>query len=489
MAAPSETDDNDAISDASSTTSAPTIQEPQIPDDWRKFVHLNGSVYYYNRDRRLLTTENVANELVLGGLLKVYRDHRRWLHALRHWSTSPDDEMLIYRPSGTKCDDLLVVFSSRHDCLTYEYQQAKNRVVEKPKSEFWSHISQYPMHRTYLLPFMEPAFLSALAFGANERVLDEKTTTFPFEDAQILRLTQVYFDLKASDAPLVPALAYHIAKVMFHIEEARARYAYGTPAARLYRDLAIPESTLQVFLWDIPIGILFCGTHRSYRTRLACTVPKGLVSLPDFRRLMQNMMAEWADSNLVATVFVSVNVGFLAVPGITTLQRDCSLVSSLCAMASIVTGLHHVWQHRQKTDAEIEDAINYIHFLPRKRKPTPESTVPVLALTLTACLLALPLATLQWSVLSFTVAIAAFALQATTTAEHDILLALLVLLVTLACAAFLFFWRIWLPPLHREMEEGLDPNVAEPPPPMWRERLEARVKAVAEGVGRFLAGF
>ncbi|KAJ7486970.1 hypothetical protein FB451DRAFT_1228430 [Mycena latifolia] len=500
MAPPSETDDDNSVgglSDASSTAFVPTIQDPQFPDDWDKFVHPNGSIYFYNPDLRLLTTDNVSNSLALRRLLKVHTDHRIWLNNLIQSHRALEDaEMLLFHrddPAKSFCPPSITVASWRRGrAYDYATNADQSRAVLKSKSDFWSYVAQYPMHRTHLPPVMESNFLSALAFGANERIMDEKATTFPFEDTQILRLTQIYFDLKASNVPLVPALAYHIATVMSHIEKARARYGYGTPDARLYRDVAIPAPTWHVLFLDIPLGVLFCGTHKSYRTRLECTVPNGIVSLSDFRQLMQNMMAEWADSNLVATVFVSVNVGFLAVPGITALQRTSALVSSLCAMASIVTGLYHVWQHRDKTEAKIEDAINYIHFLPhcfaRKRaaKPTsaPQSaTAMALSLTFTACLLALPLATLQWSVLSFTVAIAAFTVGHGE--AHTLLLALLILLIAFASAAFLFFWRIWRAPLHREMEEGLDPNVVDtgPEPDHQGARLwRARLKAVAKGV-------
>lgn len=52
-----------------------------------------------------------------------------------------------------------------------------------------------------------------------------------------------------------------------------------------------------------------------YQTRLPGTRVKGAVYLPDFRKLMQQSLDEWADSNLLVTVFVSANVAFLAVPG------------------------------------------------------------------------------------------------------------------------------------------------------------------------------
>lgn len=86
----------------------------------------------------------------------------------------------------------------------------------------------------------------------------------------------------------------------------------------------------------------------------------------------------------------------------------------------------------------------------RQNKDTPAAAPD---LTLTASLLALPLATLQWSVLSFTLAIAAYAVQNTSAGEGRILFAVLLsVLGVLALGVFLFFWRIWAGPVHVEME-------------------------------------
>ncbi|KAJ7092873.1 hypothetical protein B0H15DRAFT_164369 [Mycena belliarum] len=496
MAASSESVNDDGIPDASSTYFTPTNQGPQFPHDWDKIVHLNGSIYYFHPGLRLLTTDNVVNHLALRQLLKVYHEHIPWVEEfMRQHPSHGDAELLIAHHSDLPS----ITLASWNACTTYACAPDKSRVDVQSQPDFWAYVARYPTHHTHLPDSMQSMFLSTLALGANERVLDVKTTTFPFEDTQILRLTQVYLDLKASGVPVVPTLAQHIATVMCEVEKTRARYGHGTSRARLHRDVAIPAATWPVRFVDIAVGLLFCGTHTGYRTRLQRTVPQGLVFLPDFRRLMQNMMAEWADSNLVATVFVSVNVGFLAVPGITPLERALALVSSLCAMASIVTGLHHVWQHRAKTSADIEDATNYLHVLPRWWSSPPDPAAAHRSgtnLTLTACLLALPLATLQWSVLSFTAAIAAFALQSTPTPP---ILALLVLLGTLAGAAFVFFLRIWRPPLHREMEAGLDANVvdtatygyADPDPhagtPSWGARLQARIKGMGYRVRQLWA--
>ncbi|KAJ6613896.1 hypothetical protein B0H10DRAFT_2047088 [Mycena sp. CBHHK59/15] len=462
----SETYVEDLDSDSVSTCSRPTISIPQLPDGWIKCVHLNGGVYYYYRENRLLTMDNIYNPLTLAAILNAYHEYIEWVEAVCDLDPPVSDaEMLVYIVDDSP---IIGVVSWQRG----EKYNLEDVITPTHKSHFWDYVLQFPMHHAALPRYMETEFISALAFGSNERVLDVKDTTFPFEDHQIVRLIKVYQDLKEFDRSynVVPALSWHIARTMFEVESARARYKYGTPVARIYRDKAIPKRTLDVITGDIIIGLLFCGTHTNYRTRLECTIIKGIISLPDFRRLMQSLVAEWA-----------VPLALRFSQSITDLQRSLSLVSSLCAMASIVTGLYHVWQHREKKDADFEDAKKYIYRLKligRRKVKTHKLTSHDLIFT--ACFLALPLATLQWSVLSFTVAIAAFCIQSIPrSVGRTLLVVLFGLLALLSSGMFLYFLKIWQAPPHREMEEGLNPNVVDDSDPLrWRDRLDVFIESL-----------
>jgi hypothetical protein len=104
---------------------------------------------------------------------------------------------------------------------------------------------------------------------------------------------------------ILPALAWHISRVMIKIEIVRERYHYGTKDARLYRDIAVEKPTWRERLLDVLLFCVFFNTHGTYKIRLESTRPKGHVYLPDFRELMKSLLVEWSDSNLLATVFVS----------------------------------------------------------------------------------------------------------------------------------------------------------------------------------------
>ncbi|KAJ7689937.1 hypothetical protein B0H17DRAFT_1065703 [Mycena rosella] len=409
--------------------------------EWHRFTSPNGVVYYAYDQDRLLTTDEIHDPAMRESILRAYYEWKDFFEEI----DAPDAEMFVFHAG----DEPYIQFASWSQGRIYKFHPDGGLVFETDQ-QFWDYAWQLTMHRTRFPRFMETEFVSALAFGADESALDMKHTTFPYDDDQIKRLMRVYRQLRGRQnvmpESLVPALAYHVARTMFFIAAARSRCGYGTATVQLTVDTGIQEPTLTLAICDIFLGVLFCGTHGDYRARLACAVPGGSVSLPDFRQLMVDFMAEWADSNLVATVLVSVDIGFLTIQSITGLQRTSALASGLLATTSIVMGVHHSWQHRAKSNAELDDARRYLYHphLYCRRRPERE-LLTAGDLTPTACVLALPHAALRWAVLGFAVAIASGAGRS--------------LLVLLVPAVFLFFWGVW-------STQGASSNV-------WWQRLRA----------------
>ncbi len=136
-------------------------------------------------------------------------------------------------------------------------------------------------------------------------------------------------------------------------------------------------------------------------------------------------------------------------------------------MLSIVIGVHHVWRHRRRADADEEDAVRhpvlsplyslsplpnllsfiqnrYLHLRPHRHPGS---------LTLLACLLALPLAALLWAILSFTVAVATFCFVGANVHTRPLLGTVLGVLLALALLTLLVFWDAWREQPTSEPEE------------------------------------
>jgi len=142
------------------------------------------------------------------------------------------------------------------------------------------------------------------------------------------------------------------------------------------------------------------------------------------------------------------NVGFLAIPGIDHMPKTASLVSTLFSLTSIIAGVHHVWRHRTKVDAEFEDARKYLYHV--------RSLGEELDLTVTACLISLPIAALIWSILSFSLAIAGYSIQYSNLSGRILLSAVLGASGIGAFSVLVYFWRIWKAPNDDEEQASSD---------------------------------
>jgi hypothetical protein len=85
---------------------------------------------------------------------------------------------------------------------------------------------------------------------------------------------------------------------MYEISSNRERYGYGTAQARIVRDMSIPSPTGGLQFLNIVLGVLFLGSHISYRKRLQSTRPKENWVINDFRKLLQSFVVEWAGAPL-----------------------------------------------------------------------------------------------------------------------------------------------------------------------------------------------
>ncbi|KAF7326795.1 hypothetical protein MSAN_02499000 [Mycena sanguinolenta] len=354
------------------------------PEDWTMWTNFNGTIYYTSDGGKLITTDDVRDDTIRELVLELYDTAIEWFEEI----DAADPEVVLYNADealrlGERTATWRLASWSRGE--TYTVDDA-GEIVAQRNSSFWNHVFSYPMHRTSFPPRREAEFVDAVAFLLNDRTCDGKAQDIPFEEAKLKRIWQIYQDLKALNTPagpsnLVPALAYHMGQIMDFLVDARQRNNYGlTEVAprfqQLYPDEASSASPWELAIWDPFLTVILCGTHENYRARLDAAMPRRTIRILKFRNLMRSLLSEWADSNLVATVTLSVNVAFLGIPGLTALPRSASIVSALFALTSIITGLHHVWQHREKTDAEHEDVKEYLFFFKLFTEHGPEKSPP-----------------------------------------------------------------------------------------------------------------
>ncbi|KAI0268096.1 hypothetical protein BC834DRAFT_676237 [Gloeopeniophorella convolvens] len=402
-----------------------------IPDQWRQHIHVNGTLYYSLeaglRDElpfRVVTTEDVTNESIRKDIEDYSYDFCESLEEA-DIEEIPDDLELVMNfadpvtriPVGSfmsRQQELRIAWCSRDtwarsgilaqlgDPDTSSTSSGVQLVVDS-KLSFWLGSEEYTTHYTQSYPVTEAAFLTALAHSAVEHISGKGGALGRFNYGECRRIIEVFQELKACsrepdcEKAANAAILWHISRVMYEIEvhrRIRREKASKTRTNPFGQPSRVVESVLCCVL---------LGSHYVYRNRLERAHPLAHASLLDFRAFVQSILLEWSDANLLATVFVAANIGFLQMlPGITAFQRTACLASTLLSLLGIVTGLHHTWGHRIRANADYEDEHNYFC---NADGWTYSST------TLLAAVLAIPIASLLWAVLCFIVAMSAYCLQ------------------------------------------------------------------------------
>ncbi|THH19386.1 hypothetical protein EUX98_g8786 [Antrodiella citrinella] len=406
-----------------------------VPDHWWPFVRPNGSLYYYNPAQRLVTSQDMRDprlrELVETNACNIAKlALSNGIDIPSHWELSVEVEYENYQE--VVCWNYI-----SHEDGQY-FQLRDKELVFAERSQYWDHVERYCMHYEEVPQFAESDFLSELGYGATERTLDNKGTTYRFTGPQTQALIGTYRELKEAQREgisITPAMIWLFSRTMKLVEETRMNSKYGTRDAAAARKPSLEDPTLKFRIIDFILGFMFSGTHNMYRRRLMKTTFNNVLYLPDFRELLHEMIIEWGDSNLLSTVFVAANVSFLAIDGITGIQRTFALASSLFAMISIAGGMHHIWHHRIRLDVEVDQAMIYLNrgIVLGKRG----------SVTALACFLSLPIASLLWSFYAFTGALTAFCVQST-----DVSMPVLTFMLCVSCLSGLttvsFFWNIWV---------------------------------------------
>ncbi|KAI0254866.1 hypothetical protein BJV78DRAFT_1183419 [Lactifluus subvellereus] len=410
--------------------------ERQAVPGWRGHVHINGTIYYSlareSQDEewpflRIVTAEDITDPDIREAIEDCGREYHQWLEEADLEDLPDDLELVIFFDNPRNREPIGTFVSHQRGvefvCCPRESEDSESEsgsasessstgsavVVEvQPMQSYWLTLESYPMHHTRCHRNLEVAFFAALTHSANEHISGKGNAAGRFNFQECRRLIELFLELKVvSTEPECgrdanAAVVWHLSRVMHEIDLHR----YQREPARRLPAQPFPKPSKVI---DGVLTCMFVGVHLIYRERIQRTHPLSRVSLADFRAFIQTIMSEWSDANLLATVFVAANVTFLAAPGITTFQRTASIASTLLSLLEIVTGLHHIWRHRIRANADYDDLYKYFG------KKWIGTGYTFHNPTLLAAMLSVPIASLLWSVLCFMAAVSAYCLQSIST--------------------------------------------------------------------------
>ncbi|KAI0832557.1 hypothetical protein BC628DRAFT_1414846 [Trametes gibbosa] len=111
------------------------------------------------------------------------------------------------------------------------------------------------------------------------------------------------------------------------------------------------------------------------------------------------LVREYSDFILIATVLLSATVGLLTINDIGEACRVAAMLSAFAALGSMTIGVFFVWRHQRNT--RMPSSFSYLH----------NARNNALGLSGHALLLSLPPVLLVWSIVGFTAATLAYAMQ------------------------------------------------------------------------------
>ncbi|KAN0131228.1 hypothetical protein V8E53_010932 [Lactarius tabidus] len=270
---------------------------------------------------------------------------------------------------------------------------------------YWYHWSLFPVNfkKRKLSNKVYDELLGMLVHGCID-VMTSKTSTLWLDDDQMQKMIGLIQGAKGTSAgdEYYTAGAARLLSLFAHW---RFLDFHGQINARLNRNEAIydEQSHERSILIIVLSPLLFFAPQRYLAELEEAWIDKHLLE-PVWKSLMTKMLGEWSDLILWSTVMLSVNVGFLAIPGMiptnnnnTTLpptpSQIISYLSLISSVGSIVVGLLLIRHHRRKQEEDLSSAVQYL----RQNDNRHFGLEPM------AIVFSLPWALLMWAMMMFSV--------------------------------------------------------------------------------------
>ncbi|KAF8264910.1 hypothetical protein EI94DRAFT_1737414 [Lactarius quietus] len=421
---------------------------------WVPATHPDGALYFFDQDRRLFTDTNMHEPVLREEIEDFY-------HCLQN----------IVRRDGlvipSKSYDLVLDITQSEDGQTswsYYYACHETRclfwlgptewgfqifgvksalhVKHSFEALYWTHWSLFPtvFEGRRLDHAVIDELVGMLSHGCTV-VLTSNSSTQPFDADTMQKMLALAQNAKKSDVGLV----YHTAgvtRILSFLARWRFLHFHGQPNARLKKNQRVytnprPKRTILITL----LSPLFFFAPDSYRFELEDTWVDEVFILADWRNLITRLSKGWEQLILASTVMLSVNVGFLAIPGVvitnlnsnitntsqvvmlTSPAQIASCMSIVASVGSIVIGLILINDSSPEQDARLPSASHYL----RQKTHRHFGLEPI------SIIFGLPWGLLMWAMTMFSIALLLFCFTISNPTTRIFVAVTSVMVVALIC--------------------------------------------------------
>ncbi|KIJ19052.1 hypothetical protein PAXINDRAFT_166942 [Paxillus involutus ATCC 200175] len=323
--------------------------EPPI-DDWVRCTQPEGSSYFLNSSKRILTDADISKRHTL----KKINIAAGFLVKLAGDMFTVDDEIQLVigiglgQDEGTACVLYYFVDHKRrllfwvHD---YDLAMVSSNVKGVTRmshmkyaieTQYWTHLELYPNLRK--LKAEHQAELKGILIHASTETLTSNTSMAPFDLDELGRMLDLVDKTEGSIGQEQVHAVYVVARLMRMFSNSRFVNFYGQPEARLNADQSVysklrgqDEATSPL----ITISDIFLfGGPSAHASELRRVWVDWTVNFPRWKGFISKLSNEWTGFTIYSTVMLAVDVSFLAIP---TLNPD--VMTTMPEAANIMTYL------------------------------------------------------------------------------------------------------------------------------------------------------
>ncbi|OCH87219.1 hypothetical protein OBBRIDRAFT_760045 [Obba rivulosa] len=404
----------------------------EVPPRWRAFTHPDGALYFFNYEKRIYTDAYICEKSTFSEIEAFMEcmENLKKSHSVNLEGSEiecvlelePRDQggfrWCYYFVNTSK----RVLFWLHKFDLSYEpdFKEVRGvtctaHIKHWMDSKYWTHWEMFP-HGRNVPPDAVLDLTAILSHGAIDRITsDEAVITYSAEELiNMLDLikgitnssgdsSQARDETEGShehDTRNTHAVCI-VARLMTTFTIHRFRNFYGQHGARLSRDQAIygptPRRTALIYVFS---PLLF-GAPEAHLCSLEKIWVDSVMSYPHWSHFMERLKIEWSDFLLPATVLLSANVGFLAIPSVDEnsgrgAAQIFSRISMTASMGSIILSLLLTRQNGHHLRLR-ETAYKVVRFL-KSRK------YPALGMEALAITYSLPYGLMLWAIITFSIA-------------------------------------------------------------------------------------
>ncbi|KAI1796251.1 hypothetical protein LXA43DRAFT_989002 [Ganoderma leucocontextum] len=311
---------------------------------------------------------------------------------------------------------------------------------------YWNFMKNHPSHH----PCHEEGYreaIDALRAYYHDHLINGSRSVGPFSRSECEQMLEVLYRDKDDTGEIQPSAISLLGWILTDVYSFRTGQRYGQitwTEMRSYRkalykppEFSPQESFATKMLLQAIIHGPFFGIPQTYLAHIkkASEFRGHLAGLrQSWESYTRQLVQEFSDFILIATVLLSATVGLLTINDIDSVARAAALFATFASLGSITIGVFFVWRH-QRSNTEMPSSFTYLH----------NARNNAFGLSGHAILLSLPPVLLVWSIIAFTAGTLAYTLQDVSPASASawVVLAIFVVVFVVTVVGLYTFSTIW----------------------------------------------